>query len=293
MGEEVARGGDMNADAGLDYARRGWPVVPLHHAVSFGPKRGVDRARCSCQNDDCESQGKHPRTTNGLHNATTDADVIRSWWQRWPNANLGLLTGVAFDVLDVDSEEALDALDALGDTICGGPISRTARGWHCLFAPTGHGNRSGLIPDVDWRGRYGYIVAPPSVHLSGVLYQWGRQGPDTPLEAPPAPILALLDPAKPTTVSRDGWETVRPPHAGRRWSGLVRTVEDAPEGERNGALNWAAFKVHGLIAAGTITVSEGITAADELEAAALRNGLGAVETRATIKSGLAGRRAGR
>ena len=44
---------------------------------------------------DCENIGKHPMTKNGVKDATTDLDQIRKWWQRWPNANIGVATGSA------------------------------------------------------------------------------------------------------------------------------------------------------------------------------------------------------
>jgi len=46
---------------------------------------------------------------HGLHDATTDLDLIRYWWH--PTANLGLTTGLGFDVIDLDSEAAVDALE--------------------------------------------------------------------------------------------------------------------------------------------------------------------------------------
>jgi hypothetical protein len=81
--------------AALDYATRGWPVVPLHTLDEAG--------RCSCQKPKC-SVGKHPRTENGHHDATTDKGIIEAWWQKWPDANVGLRTGEASGtvVLDVD-----------------------------------------------------------------------------------------------------------------------------------------------------------------------------------------------
>jgi Bifunctional DNA primase/polymerase, N-terminal len=63
------------------------------------------------------------------------------------------------------------------------------------LAPTGLGNAP---PDglgqVDWRGRGGYVVAPPSRHASGHPYQWvtGRDL-DTPLAEIPAPLRARLE----------------------------------------------------------------------------------------------------
>ena len=84
-------------DAALDYALKGWPVFPLH---SIGPD-GI----CTCGQPDCGSPGKHPRTSKGFHDATTDPEQIRAWWKTWPAANVGIRTGAESGVfaLDVDS----------------------------------------------------------------------------------------------------------------------------------------------------------------------------------------------
>ena len=53
----------------------------------------------------CYSRGeraKSPLTKRGLHDATTASGQIKTWWKRWPEAAIGLPTGVNFDVLDVD-----------------------------------------------------------------------------------------------------------------------------------------------------------------------------------------------
>ncbi|MFR3484832.1 MAG: bifunctional DNA primase/polymerase, partial [Clostridia bacterium] len=38
-------------------------------------------------------KGKTPLTKNGCKDATTDAAVVKGWWQKWPNANIGIATG--------------------------------------------------------------------------------------------------------------------------------------------------------------------------------------------------------
>jgi hypothetical protein len=48
---------------------------------------------------------------HGLHDATTDLDVIKSWWTDLPTGNIGPRTGVSFDVVDLDGESAVDALE--------------------------------------------------------------------------------------------------------------------------------------------------------------------------------------
>jgi hypothetical protein len=82
-------------EAALDYAGRGWRVLPLHTPTTGG---------CSCQKSDCYSIGKHPRIHNGQIGASLDSSTINNWWARWPNANIGVATGPdsGVVVLDVD-----------------------------------------------------------------------------------------------------------------------------------------------------------------------------------------------
>src|SRR5690349_19137326 len=69
----------------LELAAQGRPVFPLHVPEADG--------RCSCGRDCGRDIGKHPRTLNGLTNATRDLRQIRSWWGMWPDANIGMATG--------------------------------------------------------------------------------------------------------------------------------------------------------------------------------------------------------
>jgi hypothetical protein len=55
----------------LQYAASGWQVLPLHNPTSAG---------CSCGKPECQSAGKHPRTTSGFKDASVDESVIRGWW---------------------------------------------------------------------------------------------------------------------------------------------------------------------------------------------------------------------
>ncbi len=187
----------------LEYAARGWLVVPLHN-----PKQG----KCSCRKQGCNSPGKHPRTEHGLKDGSKDAARIESWWQRWPDANLGILTGKASGlvVLDVDGEDGKASLQAL--TAANGPLPKTLRvmtgragkdgkrkGCHYYFrAPVGAAirNSAGILgKGLDVRGEGGYVVAPPSLHPSGLLYEW--LAPEQPLADLPAWLHTKLAEANP------------------------------------------------------------------------------------------------
>jgi Bifunctional DNA primase/polymerase, N-terminal/AAA domain/Primase C terminal 1 (PriCT-1) len=175
-------------EAALHYARRGWPVLPLH---------SVRGGRCSCGRDCGRAAGKHPRTASGVRDASADEAVIRTWWERWPDANLGVATGPASGllVLDVDpahgGDDSLELLLARHGAPPGGPISHTGGGGrHLLFAHPGSRvpSRCGALGSgLDVRSDGGYIVAPPSRHRSGRLYEWEPSSHPDEIPLPPAP----------------------------------------------------------------------------------------------------------
>ncbi|MEK7315386.1 MAG: phage/plasmid primase, P4 family [Candidatus Eisenbacteria bacterium] len=171
---------DRLLEAALAYGDQGWAVFPLYHPVG---------KVCSCEDPKCSSPGKHPRTVHGLNDASTDPETIRRWWLRWPEANVGIRTGKdsGFVVLDEDpyhgAERAIEVLATIHGPLPSSLESATGGGGrHFLFAHPGVTirNRTSLpVPGVDpsgldVRGDGGYIVAPPSLHLSGAEYQWIR-----------------------------------------------------------------------------------------------------------------------
>lgn len=183
--------------AALAYARRGWPVLPLH---------GIVERHCSCGKTDCGSPGKHPKITDWPNQATTDPSQIRAWWTQWPNANLGIATGAGSGlvVLDVDPRHGGDvSLEALIEQH--GPLPTTVEsltgggGRHIFFRYPGYPVKSGagaLGPGLDIKGDGGYIVATPSLHASGRRYEWEASSrPDkVPIAEAPAWLLAKLRP---------------------------------------------------------------------------------------------------
>jgi len=125
--------------------------------------------------------------------ATTDPERIHRWWAEFPHANIGIPTGLTRTVIDVDpthgGRETMERLLAVH-----GPLSPTPRvftgggGLHILFAPVaGLRNSAGAIgPGVDVRGEGGYVVAPPSRHVSGDVY---NDDPDAALFEVPLTIM--------------------------------------------------------------------------------------------------------
>jgi hypothetical protein len=193
----------------LTYVRRGWSVIPV------GPR------------------DKRPLIPWGAHQRRcADEAEVSEWFQRWPAANVGVVTGVisSLAVLDVDARhggaESLTALERAH-----GPLPPTIEaatgggGRHLYFAHPGglvH-NQVGLATGIDLRADGGFVVAPPSIHPSGRRYEWVHPPAETPLAPMPAWLLRL--------VRRRG---DRPGHPIAHWRRLLRTGVE--EGERNNSI---------------------------------------------------------
>jgi bifunctional DNA primase/polymerase-like protein/primase-like protein len=217
-------------DAALDYARRGlrvfpcWPILPI-----LPPQTGF---LCGCGKLTCEHQGKHPLgalAPKGLSNASADETKVRHWWTTRPDANVAIATGPVV-VLDVDPRHHGDASLAELERKHGA-MPATARvrtggaGLHVYLQPppgiTIKNSIGKLAPGLDVRGAGGYVLAPPSRHVSGNRYQWisGGRGCAT---MPAWLVTALQESTCKQAASPDSWRT------------LVR--DGVCEGERNNAL---------------------------------------------------------
>jgi predicted P-loop ATPase len=183
--------------AALEYARMGWHVFPLHEPLTEG-------AACSCKRGaQCGSAGKHPRTSRGHLQATTDERQIRQWWDRHPSANIGVSTGASsLVVVDVDprngGDDSLARLETEHDELRTVTGLTGGGGLHLVFerpADAEHLRSAPLAQGVDIKADGGYFVAPPSRHLSGRSYQWDAGArPDDELPAPlPAWVRTKLE----------------------------------------------------------------------------------------------------
>jgi Bifunctional DNA primase/polymerase, N-terminal len=294
-------------DAALGYASRGIPVLPLHHPL---PHRGLQPVTgdlqpgvgsgCSCRDPHCGQPGKHPLGSlvpHGVNDATCNRARVLAWWTRHPQANIGLATGHRFDVLDVDGPEgahAIRELAATHDLHSSGPLVRTGGGgWHYYLSPSGLGNtRPAGLKHVDWRGRGGYVVAPPSRHASGHPYQWVRgRDLETPLAEIPAPLRARLEhrppkrPAGPVELAAAG----RDRYARAALAEELARVATAPVGHRNRQLWESTRNLYNLVAAGALDHRE---VDQRLLQAAERCGLLTEEPRQTHRTLASGRKIG-
>jgi Bifunctional DNA primase/polymerase, N-terminal len=149
----------------LDYARRlrlrVLPLVP-------GAKIPLGGGCC---------RGTH---RSGATSAGSDPEVVARWWREHPTANVGVATGHRVDVIDQDGPEGAVSWARIGragawPAVLG--VALTVRpeggGVHRYVASTGDGNGAKVAPGIDYRGRGGYVVAPPSI-IDGRRYAWAR-----------------------------------------------------------------------------------------------------------------------
>ena len=193
-------------EAALYYASLGIPVFPCHWRKSDGS--------CSCGNPVCPSPAKHPYSKlapRGFLNASLDEETIRSWWTTFPECNLGLKTGKlsGFFVLDLDVKPGGSGSDSLRELSPNGQaLPDTVRvltggggEQHYFLYPKGIEIKSGSnvfgddYPFIDIRGDGGYVIAPPSMHISGRRYEYdvdGNPSEGQRIEPAPAWLLHLL-----------------------------------------------------------------------------------------------------
>lgn len=274
----------------LYYASEGFHVMPVHT---------VRDGRCSCREGaKCGKPGKHPVTSCGVKDATTDRKKIEQWWTENPDANIGIATGKISNliVLDIDGQEGKKSLAELIKKH--GRLPRTVRaktgkGEHRYFRP---GNApvlnsvGRLGKGIDIRGDGGYVVAPGSVHHTGTRYEflpgrhlhdikiakapkWLRKATGKRKTAPPVSVLPIpswkMERAKAYMVSAFQRELER--------------LGKAPKHQRNDTLNRCAFNLGQLLLYGLVDRAEIVR---ELTRVASTIGLEATEIGATIASGL-------
>jgi hypothetical protein len=209
------------------YAQSDFPVFPVHAPLKVG--------LCDCSNGErCQSPGKHPRTANGFKDATTDELTIRRWWKEAPRANVAIAVPSGYVVLDIDGQEGIDALAEAGYVIPDTPTATTGKGWHHWFTTNGEGDlppRAGLLPKVDLRGPGSYVVAPPSLHITGRQYRWTVSPTDR--EFAPCPSW-LRDLAAKSGSNAAGERVVLD---------MASILAGVPEGQRDSAVYRAAAKL--------------------------------------------------
>jgi hypothetical protein len=252
--------------AALDYASRGWYVFPVWSIHNGG---------CACGKPGCSSPGKHPigiLLPHGVLDASCDPVLIMSWWKRFPTANIGLACGPSgLYVVDVDAKgatngyatwAALKALHSIDDQT---PTFLTGSGGiHMLYSvPPGDtlGNTAGKLgPGLDTRGAGGYIVVPPSRHISGGMYSidptWNLSIPVLPLPDVLRGLLTTPQAPRSYTMPPGNNGHGPPSYGAAALRAELDNLAQAVLGTRNDTLNRSAFALGQLVAGGELAQAE-------------------------------------
>jgi hypothetical protein len=225
-------------DGALYWMARGFAVFPLNYPVNQS-----GRLRCSCGKPECgNNAAKHPyapHAPRGLLNASKDPAIIERWWDPGVPYNIGARTGEESGkvVIDVDPRHGGDARLAELERRFG-ELPKTWRlltgggGEHILFRHPGFrikstvGENSPLGNGLDVRADGGYIVAPPSQHISGRHYAIDIDHHPDEVELAELPVWLASMIAAPADPNRH--HVAQLPESWRR---LV--AEGVPEGRRN------------------------------------------------------------
>jgi Bifunctional DNA primase/polymerase, N-terminal len=183
-------------DVAAQYASMGWPVC-----IGAHPYRGKRTAMepghaCSCDRVGCPAPGAHPVSAAWQMQATVDLNAIQSWWEIRPEANVILVTGRVFDVLDVPAAagfSALEQIEAAGVTV--GPVAVIGQERMLFFVVT-RGSPAdedewwscgldcepeSVVEGLRWHCRDSYVLAPPSDYAPGLASRWLRPPQEHPL----------------------------------------------------------------------------------------------------------------
>src|SRR5258707_4320415 len=151
------RGARTVIRSALAYASGGFAVLPL------------------------EPRGKRPLTRRGVYDATTEPWYLHHWWDRWPDANVGLAIRPDWLVIDVDVRSGGNDTIALWPSMPITPTQITSTGGLHFILKRPPGELKGKAAkgiDVLARGRF--IVTAPSVRELG-RYKWIRKLSSTPI----------------------------------------------------------------------------------------------------------------
>ncbi len=183
-------------DVAAQYASMGWPVCVGAHPYR-GTRGAMEPGRaCSCDRVGCPAPGAHPVSAAWQMQASVDLNVIHSWWETRPEANVILVTGRVFDVLDVPVAEgsvALGQMAAAGAPV--GPVAVIGADRMLFFVVT-RGSPAdedewwscgldcepeSVVEGLRWHCRDSYVLAPPSRYADGLASRWLRPPQEHPL----------------------------------------------------------------------------------------------------------------
>jgi replicative DNA helicase len=255
-----------NKEAALSYLRKGLSVIPLWSpgVLKRKPPKFFTEQLQKALNDNDASESPLPKedvirkevirvckraiiSWKEFQTRLPTEQEVCSWFDQNPDANIGIVTGRVSNlvVFDLDSQDAVEYAENEGgfpDTV----KVKTGKGHHVYMQYPGFEVRNDVRKelDIDIRADGGYVAAPPSVHGSGIQYQW-EQGFSV-FEIDPAPCeywmieylksvaeagAATKQAKEPAVKTKENFQTVRTADGGDEYAAILQN--GATEGNRN------------------------------------------------------------
>lgn len=156
-------------------ARRLWEeglsVIPLGSPGEDPPPWFIER----CESLE-EARDKWPKTPRvkwqPFQKRQPSEHELEAWIRNWPACNWAILTGQHLVVVDADNAEAAAFMESGAVTRTPRKVT-TAKGAHFYYQASSRlpiRNSANPHSKIDIRGHGGYVVAPGSVHATGVIY---------------------------------------------------------------------------------------------------------------------------
>jgi hypothetical protein len=235
----------------------------------------------------------HPHWKEDCFTSTSESDWDRLYtaFTHKDTTGIGILTGPVYYVVDIDGPEgAAQWTDDFQQDIPDRWVASTGRGLHLWFASYEQWGTVKLGPKLDFKGVGGYVAAPPSLHPSGRQYTWLLEPTDDepPMEMPDSLARVLRERRDLMEQAKIGKAMRKPTPKDKRlpgviyadvnYDGPINAVAEAPEGNRNAVLYWAAMTL----------IEDGAPKEelDRLYETALKAGLTSQESARTILSAL-------
>lgn len=215
----------------LGYSELGWKTMPIYQ---------IDGSACSCGKP-CTSPGKHPILKHGVLEATDNKNIVRHWAHKYPDCNVAVATGEDSGILVVDVDFKSGGAKSYAELQAKFPfphhpvMCKTGNGFHLYFRyMQGIGNKVGLMEGIDVRSDGGYVLVPPSNHISGNHYNWIKYPMDFPMVDVPDELAEFMLARASVSTDADDYEDI------------------IPEGRRNNALHYfgSVMRAKGISMAG-------------------------------------------
>lgn len=278
------KGSELYEQQISEYSKLGWKLLPCH---------GITNGKCNCGDlhHDSSDAGKHPLLTDWNHKSTGNSETLNEWFGAHTGNNVAVnCRASGLVVIDIDPRNGGDESFLQLENWLDGEIPETltvltgeyfihgvrTRGRHLYFkAQKGDQfykdfSKQGFKGiDIKFNG---YVLLPPSKHVSGVDYVWDKNL--NPFKISASNLSSKMrdlmvkktnqpnNPSGLINFNFDLEKNIQATDSARREleKQVIRISLRTAEGQRNVALNESAFIMGQYVGGGQISVPEVVEA---------------------------------